>query len=418
MKIRFFYIVLFTSINYSFGQVNLIIPTKGVDGVPVVLDSSTISDVITFYGSHYLKKEFALVTEYLYDKLGLTFTTDPFDKNRIIRSIFVEFPFLAKTSTGIVLNESTMNEVYNIYKEKGCFTSGEYAWRPQKGISFYMEKNPKRKGFNPNGKISKIEIHNKDKFGFSSQVGFEFNNEPVEKKVQQLISILNNSSLNFEHLDSFWVAEQTKVKEHYGLQKAQEFKRDIEFGLTQEFTEIRMVRSTYKLNIIKSDGELVFLQLINQNTNNIVFERNSFIKVYNKLKQTGKTIDTSSAINLPIEVYTYGTFCGLHGLPPEKCKVMLNLVNENNYNQLANWLNSLNPEIATYGYIGLYFLKRQGINILQSEVKRMVEVSKSGIQLNTCNGCLFGVTEKICDELQELNLNRIYHTFQQAGFLK
>jgi len=133
----------------SFGQVNLLLPGKGIEGISVVLDSSNISDVIKQFGDDYLMSTTTSVTFYQYNKKGLTFQIDPYDKNQIIRSISVEFPFQAKMNNGIVLNESTMNDVWKLYKENGCFTSGDYAWRPQKGISFYIKRDPKKKGFNP-----------------------------------------------------------------------------------------------------------------------------------------------------------------------------------------------------------------------------------------------------------------------------
>ena len=97
---------------------------------------------------------------------------------------------------------------------------------------------------------------------------------------------------------------------------------------------------------------------------------------------------------------------------------MLDLVNANDYDQLVSWLKSINPEIATYGYIGLEFLKKKGIKIENTEFQRMTELSESEIQLNTCQGCIFGVTEQIKDVLKNKNINQIYRSFQQSGWIK
>ena len=97
---------------------------------------------------------------------------------------------------------------------------------------------------------------------------------------------------------------------------------------------------------------------------------------------------------------------------------MLDLVNANNYDQLASWLKSINPEIATYGYIGLEFLKKKGIKVENKEFQRMTKLSESEIQLNTCQGCIFGVTEKIKDVLKNKNINQIYRSFQKSGWIK
>ncbi|GEM_PF-1533246 len=402
----------------SFGQVNLLLPGKGIEGISIVLDSSNISEVIKQFGDDYLKSTTTLVTYYQYNKKGLTFQVDPYDKNQIVRSIFVEFPFQAKMNNGLVLNESTMNDVWKLYNENGCFTSGDYAWRPQKGVSFYIKRDPSKKGFNPKEKIYKIKIHNDSEYGTSSRVNFELNNEPVERKLEELVSILKTDIIDFEKLDTFWQTQQQTEKEPYGLQKKINFERKIEYDLSQEFIELRMVGSTYNLNIIKSHEDLIYLRLSSQGENQIIFERNEISKINNLLTQSERKLDTSIVINYPFIVYTYGTFCGIMGAPPDKCQMMLTLVREKNYNELAKWLYSINPEISTYGYIGLDFLKRKGKDISLTELKRMNELSKSQIQLNTCQGCYFGVTEKINDVLNEKNLKTIYKSFQQTGWTK
>ena len=402
----------------SFGQVNLLLPGKGIEGISVVLDSSNISDVIKQFGDDYLMSTTTSVTFYQYNKKGLTFQIDPYDKNQIIRSISVEFPFQAKMNNGIVLNESTMNDVWKLYKENGCFTSGDYAWRPQKGISFYIKRDPKKKGFNPKEKIYKIKIHNDGSLGTSSRVNFEFNNEPVERKLQELISILKADIIDFKRLDSFLQNQKQTENEPYGLEKKTNFERKIEYDLSQEYVEIRMIRSTYYLNVIKLHNDLIYLRFSTQGGNKTILERNEIAKISTLLAQSERKLDTSSVLNYPFIVYTYGTFCGIGGTPPDRCQMMLKLVRENKYDELALWLYSINPEIATYGYIGLDFLKRNGKDILLPELKRMNELSKSQIQLNTCQGCYFGVTEKISAVLKEKNLKTIYKSFKQTGWKK
>lgn len=395
-------ILLILCFNPIFGQTNLIIPNKGIEGVSVVIDSSKISDVIEIYGTDYTISEKTLITNYRFDKIGLTFQIDPYDKNRIVRSISVELPFKAKTKNGIVLNESIMKDVWNVYNDKGCFTSKSYAWHSQNGISFYIKKDPNKKGYDSNEKIYKIEINNDRDFGISSRINFEFNAEPIQKKLNSLVAILKSDNFDFERLEKFWTKENTPEKEPYGLEKRVVFKRQIEHNLTQENIEIRIVGSSYDLNIIKFNNDLAYLKLTDNKEQKTLIER----------------IENPQLENTDLDIYTYGTFCGIAGTPPDKCQEMLELVRKKNYNKLANWLKSINPEIATYGYIGLEFLKNNGTEIAQPESERMKKVSESDIQLNTCQGCIFGVTEKIKDVLTNKNLKQIYRSFEQSGWLK
>jgi len=386
--------------NLVFGQTNVLIPNKGIDGISIVIDSSTISDVIKLYGTDYTFSEMNTITNYCYDKIGLTFQINPYDKNQIVRLISVESPFKARTENGIVLNESTMKDVLNTYNDKGCFTSKTYAYNSQNGISFYIKKDSNEKGYNIEEKIYKIEIKNNN--SGSSIVNFEFNDEPVQEKLNSLLAILQSENLDFNSLDSFWSKESASETKPYRLKKRTSFNRKIENNLSQESTELWIAGGFYDLNIIKSNNKLVYLKLIDNNKQKILIER----------------IENPEFQKTDFDLYTYGTFCGVAGIPPNKCKEMLKLVNENNYDLLSSWLKSINPEIATYGYIGLKFLKKKGVKIEKTELERMKELSKSEIQLNTCQGCSFGVTKKIKDVLNNKNINLIYRSFQQNGWIK
>ena len=164
-----------------------------------------------------------------------------------------------------------------------------------------------------------------------------------------------------------------------------------------------------QINIIVPNKGIEGVPVIVDSTNendSILFERNN--------KQELERLNLSDT---DFDVYIYGTFCGIGGSPPEKCEEMLNLVNENNYNQLAQWVKSINPELATYGYVGLYFLERKRIKLLPTELKRMKELEKSDIQLNICEGCV-GTTKKVSDIVNKYNLKQTYLAFKRYGWLK
>jgi len=381
---------------------NLIIPRKGIEEISIIIDSSKISDVIAIFGTDYNLTENKITTNYRYEKIGLTFQIDPYDKNQIVRSISVESPFEAKTENGIVLNKSSMKDVLNTYDDKGCFTSNSYAWNTQDGISFYIKKYPNEKGYDPNEKIYKIEVNNEGNNGISSKINFEFNNEPVQKKLTSLITILESKNFAFDSLESFWSKEKANEKEPYGLEKQITLSREIQNNLIQENIEIRIVGSSYDLNIFKSNNRLEYLKLTDNKERKTLIER----------------IENPQLEKFDLDVYTFGTFCGIAGTPPDKCQEMLELVKERNYRELAKWLKSINPEVATYGYIGLEFLKQKGIGILQEEFELMAELSKSEIQLNTCEGCILGVTERICEVLSKMKLKQMYLSFEKSGWIK
>ena len=113
----------------------------------------------------------------------------------------------------------------------------------------------------------------------------------------------------------------------------------------------------------------------------------------------------------------FGVLCGIGGSPPAECKSLLKLISDNNYGQIATWLYSLNPEIAAYGYMGLDFLRRKGIEIKPAETVRMIELFESNIELKTCKGCFYGSLISFRKELSRENLHIMYKDFFQTGHL-
>ncbi len=167
---RYINILLFLfSFSCSFGQTPLIIPQKGIEGIPVIIDSSNISDVFKTFGKEYQVIQNRLTTVFSYSSIGLSFKIDPYDKNEIVRSIIVESPFRAKTKEGIVLNESMMNDVWNIYGDRTYSGSGNYICNRQNGIYFYANAGFKRKKYDPHQLVNKIEVNKENSIGFPSK---------------------------------------------------------------------------------------------------------------------------------------------------------------------------------------------------------------------------------------------------------
>ena len=101
----------------------------GIDGVTV--GSSTMADVIKKYGKNYVKKTYGKYSGSInYSKLGLAFYYCQADKSKEIFDIEIRAPYKAKTSKGVILGKSTLEEIYKIY---GRSNDGlEY-----KGVSFF-----------------------------------------------------------------------------------------------------------------------------------------------------------------------------------------------------------------------------------------------------------------------------------------
>jgi len=218
----------------------------------------------------------------------------------------------------------------------------------------------------------------------------------MEETFQELYSIVSAEIFSIDTLNVFCVFQNQR--KDYLFDKKVVFERLLENGLNQKYIEIRNVIDLYFLNIIQSNGELIYLNFSSENSTLVERKENE--------------------IELPLTVYEYGTFCGIVGVPPEKCKEMLNLVSANNYKTLSKWLNSLNPEISAYGYLGLSFLKNKGIKIREPEINRMEILRNSIIEIYTCEGCFYGEMKKIKDLIEGTNITESYNLFRQYNWLR
>lgn len=111
---------------------NLIKEGKGMDGVTI--GKSTMDDIIKKFGEEYkwiVNKKYSFQMNYY--RLGVAFYICQSDKKKQIFVIEMKSPYKAKTSKGIILGTSTVEDVEKKY---GKLKTGlEY-----RGISFYYNK--------------------------------------------------------------------------------------------------------------------------------------------------------------------------------------------------------------------------------------------------------------------------------------
>lgn len=123
---------------------NVIKEGKGMSGITI--GKSSMDDVIKKFGKEYkwiVNKKYSYQMNYY--KLGLAFYICQSDKRKQVFVLEIKSPYKAKTSKGIIMGKSTLEDVQKKY---GKLKSGlEY-----RGISFYYNK--------VNGKsvISEIDV--------------------------------------------------------------------------------------------------------------------------------------------------------------------------------------------------------------------------------------------------------------------
>jgi hypothetical protein len=118
--------------NVALNKVSVIKEGVGIEGL--VVGKSTMKDVEKKFGKDYnwiVNKKYSY--QMTYPKLGLSFYMCQSDPRREIFVIEIKAPYQAKTSRGVVLRQSTVEDIERIY---GKLKSGlEY-----RGISFYYNR--------------------------------------------------------------------------------------------------------------------------------------------------------------------------------------------------------------------------------------------------------------------------------------
>lgn len=111
---------------------NVVKEGKGMNGITI--GRSTMDDVVKKFGKEYkwiVNKKYSFQMNYY--KLGLAFYICQSDKRKQIFVMEMKAPYKAKTSKGIIMGKSTLEDVQKKY---GKLKSGtEY-----RGVSFYYNK--------------------------------------------------------------------------------------------------------------------------------------------------------------------------------------------------------------------------------------------------------------------------------------
>ena len=111
--------------------------TEGKSFGNIKIEKSTINDAVSIYGKNYeLINHKGYSYEFTYRNLGLSFYVCQADRKKKIFSVEFQSPFKVTTSKGIVLGESTLEDVFRIYGEYGERANSD---SDQKGVFFFVE---------------------------------------------------------------------------------------------------------------------------------------------------------------------------------------------------------------------------------------------------------------------------------------
>ena len=137
------------AVTVSFVQetAELLVPGVGIENRATV-GASTQNEIFTKYGKNYTEirhtsevrpngaRPQVVSVEHKYESQGISFFYRP-NKDTVI-AIHVKAPFKAKTAKGIVLGESTLQDVENVYGKTDIYEADELMFTEYAGIRFYV----------------------------------------------------------------------------------------------------------------------------------------------------------------------------------------------------------------------------------------------------------------------------------------
>jgi hypothetical protein len=106
----------------------------GFDGITV--GKSTMADVTKKFGKVYKLKTHKKYSYQMVYPNGVSFYVCQSDNRRQVFDIEIRAPFEAKTSKGITLGKSTLEDIYKIYGKKSKDEGLQY-----RGVSFFYQKS-------------------------------------------------------------------------------------------------------------------------------------------------------------------------------------------------------------------------------------------------------------------------------------
>src|ERR1044072_3414140 len=152
-RILFISIVLagFFSFSFIFETLQLLIPGVGIENY-VTINATTLNEIKVKYGTGYKEvKHYSAIddgsakvlysTEWQYAKQGVSFYFRP-DRDTVF-AIHVRTPFKGKTTKGIIIGTSTMQDAQDAYGKVEWSYTDTQMFLEYPGISFYVPFNGK-----------------------------------------------------------------------------------------------------------------------------------------------------------------------------------------------------------------------------------------------------------------------------------
>ncbi len=345
---------------------------------------------------------------YRYKSLGFQVACNAYDKKKIVRVLSVFPPYEAETQEGINLGISKWSDLEDRYEKIWVQYGGKRIYYEKDSISYQISWDGKKRKVNKDAVIDGISVFIGDEYGGYSTAGFELDSAKIDSIQDHLIEFTNKMN-TYSDFTNYLETNQA-IREPFTVRRYFGHELSIEHGLQRiDLTVFYNEFNKYYFDLLCRNDTVVYGVMKSKDTTLSIFYKTTIVTrlVEDHNKIYGSDIDVYDPVQFPKKTYVHGYRCGYSGRPPLMRYEIDRLLENNDYETLATWLRSMNPEIQAYAYEGLLALSETGVYIKEEDIKIMEHLLNVDVELYACSGCLVGVKRDMSDVVKKKDIKKI-----------
>lgn len=221
-----------------------------------------------------------------------------------------------------------------------------------------------------------------------------FNSFSQNTSWNSFYSLLKGKNLSFANLEK----HQIKYQDSDSLNIYKSFTRTLFETYSQNLYGLKIVNHKgktiyYNLNIINKGNKIIVLNLSEVNNENpkIAYRNSQFDKLLQSIYlDLNFKPDTSHKYFNPSHLIFVGFNCSLEDSSRKELDELKRLIILKDKTEIIKWCLSLSPEIRCYGAIGLFHLKKSGIQLSNNEALLLKKIKWDKTLIHKCSGCIEG----------------------------
>ena len=178
--------------------------------------------------------------------------------------------------------------------------------------------------------------------------------------------------------------------------------RDLDFGYRHQRLNLEINFERFQIDILKKSDTVLVVSVNTENYKKLTFSQLDTPKVGIYLKERNKFYRSVKTAKMLVNEISkdemFAFYCGDGSPKTDKGLEIEKLVENEQTNEISEFLKSLNVETQAFGVAGFEMLVRQGY-ALPSDINKIIKhIKKRNSETIICSGCLAGLVEKLYDK--------------------